>query len=87
MQEQQAEIRTLKEMVQQLTLLVMKDKVDTTWLDEDTAAEMLGYAPRTLRLQVKKGAIPVDYRNTKGRNWQYSRKQLLNYKRDTSTAA
>lgn len=81
--EQGREIKELKDMIHQLTLLVMKDKVDTTWLDEKEAADALGYDPRTLREKVKAGEIPVESRNYKGRNWQYSRKGILKFKEQT----
>jgi hypothetical protein len=77
-------IERLSNKVDQLTLLVMKDKVDTTWVNEDTAAEMLGLQPRTIRLNVKSGSLPVKFRHTNGRNWQYSRKDIMKYKDKTS---
>lgn len=69
---------------QQLEILIMKDKVDTTWIPEDVAAKSLGLAARTLRRQVKKGLLKVEYRTTNGRNYQYSRKQLQNFRRETA---
>ena len=85
-------INQLVGMVDKLMIMVMKDKVDTTWLSEEVAAEMLGYKdPRTLRKLVK-GVIKtkdfnigdITFRNTNGRNWQYSRKSILKYKEKTS---
>jgi hypothetical protein len=91
-EQQGRRIDQLIDMVGQLTTLVMKDKVDNTWVSEEVAAEMLGYKdPRTLRKLVK-GVIKtkdfnigdITFRNTNGRNWQYSRKSILKYKEKTS---
>lgn len=86
--EQNKKIDSLLHQVHHLTVLVMKDKVDTTWVAEDTAAQMLGLAPRTFRRYVKtrqQQFAGIKYRNTNGRNWQYSRKDILNFKNLTST--
>lgn len=84
-QELKADNAVLKQMVKDLTILVMKDKVDTTWVKEDLAAEMLGYKPRTLRKAVKDGSINIAVTNTNGRNWQYNRKGILQYKQSRSS--
>lgn len=87
-QEQNVRIRNLERVIDNLAKLMLKNKVDDTWVDETTAAGMLGYKDgRTLRKAVKAGSINVDFRNTNGKNWQYSRKGLLNYKTQTSTIA
>ena len=68
-------------------MMLMKNQVDTTWLKEDMAAEMLGLKPRQLRNKVKEAEGlfgQIDYRNTNGRNWQYRRTDLLKYKELTS---
>lgn len=78
-------INQLVSMVDKLIILVMKDKVDTTWVNEKTASEMLGYKdPRTLRKLVKAGELEITFRNTNGRNWQYSRKAIMKLKDRTS---
>lgn len=90
MTELREEILQLKEMVKHLTMLVMKDKVDTTWLSEEQAAEALGLEARTLRRKVKSMQFPfnqIDFRHTNGRNFQYNRKGLLKFKEITSTMA
>lgn len=87
MEEMIAEVRALREAVHQLQLLVMKDKVDTTWLDEKDAASALNLEPRTLRRYVKDSSNRlsiIKYRNTNGRKWQYSRKDIQRYKELTS---
>jgi len=84
------EIFLLRQEVKQLTLLILKNKVDDTWIPESMAAEMLGLKPRTLREAVKnkKGLFSeIDFRHTNGQRWQYHRKSLLKFKDLTSTAA
>lgn len=83
--QQSQKIIQLEKTVDNLCKLILKEKVDTTWINEDVAAEMLGLQPRTLRMYVKSGKIDIDFRNTNGRNWQYSRKGLLDYKKRTSS--
>lgn len=84
-------IKELTRKVDQLTLLVMKDKQDTTWLTEEQAAEMLGYKnPRSLRKKVKAsaGVAPfslIVFCHTNGRNWQYTRKSIVRFREATST--
>lgn len=79
-------IDQLERTVDTLCKLIMRDKIDTTWLSEEDAAETLGLQPRTLRKQVKSGAIDIDFRHTNGRNYQYSRKGILDFKKRTSTS-
>lgn len=96
-QEQGKEIKSLKSMIHDLTLLVMKDKVDLTWMPESQAANMLGLSRRAFRRKVvltstmmeRNLKIPypyniVEYRHTNGRNYQYSRKSILKFKQLTS---
>lgn len=80
------EIRGMRRELQQLTSIVNRDKIYDTWIDEATAAQMLGLAPRVLRRKVKAQEIPIDYRNTAGRNYQYNRRGLKKYLDETSTA-
>ncbi len=89
--EQSKMIATLQKQIQDLTVLIMKDKVNDTWLVEETAASMLGYNPETFRRKVKeahkKNKEPwniITYRNTNGRNWYYNRKSLIEFQRKTS---
>lgn len=85
-QQQNMKIDRLQRVIEDLAKLILKNKIDDTWVDENTAATMLGYKDgRTLRKYVKAGKITVDFRNTHGKNWQYSRKGLLNFKTQTST--
>jgi hypothetical protein len=61
---------------------------DHTWISEKEAAGILGYEwPRSMRLNVKKSAIPVSFRTTRGRNYQYSLEDIRKYQLETSTAA
>lgn len=78
----------IKQMVNQLFILIKKNKIDDTWLSEEEAAESLGLSPISLRRKVKKPVGQwhhITFRNNNGRNWQYSRKGILKYKQLTST--
>lgn len=58
------------------------------WINEKEAAGMLGYKyPRTLRDNAKTGNIPVVFRTTNGRRFQYSKEDIQKYQLETSTAA
>lgn len=84
-EEQNKAIERLTKMVRDLSILVMKNKVTTTWVDEGVAAEILGYKdPRTLRKLVKSKALDIDGRNTNGKNWQYSLKSINRYQERTA---
>lgn len=88
MSELMTEILALRREVKQLQILIMKDKIDTTWVHESDAAEMLGLTGRTLRRHVQSGEYPfceISFRNTNGRNWQYSRKSLMKFKTLTAS--
>lgn len=80
----------LTKKVDELTLLVMKEKNDTTWISEKDAADMLGYGcPRTLRKKVKAAVYPFNtivYRSSEGRKFQYNRKSLQKFKEQTAVA-
>src|ERR1700760_3675545 len=89
--EQGKKIESIYKMVNDLTALVMKDKVNTIWVDENIAAEMLGMHPETLRRKVKSAISnnqfpmnQISYRNSNGRKFQYSRKSLMRYMELTS---
>lgn len=89
--EQSKMIATLQKQIHDLTVLIMKDKVNSTWLDEETAASMVGYNPETFRRKVKEAHKNnkwpwnlINYRNTNGRNWFYSRKSLIEFQCKTS---
>jgi hypothetical protein len=89
--DQSRQIESLKSMVHNLTLLVMKDKVNDTWINEEVAAEMVGYHPETFRRKVKQAHenhqrpwCLITFRNTRGRNWQYSRKSIIEFQKKTS---
>lgn len=84
--QQSEKIERLEKVVDSLCKLIMKDKVDTTWLTEEVAAETLGLQPRTLRMYVKAGKIDVDFRHTNGRSYQYSRKGIMEFKKNTSSS-
>lgn len=90
-QELRKEVSELKQLIHENSVLMMKDKVNTTWVDEEVAAAMIGYHPETLRRKVKEGARKyeepwclITFRNTRGRNWQYSRKSLVRFQERTS---
>jgi hypothetical protein len=83
----------LRQEVKALTRIVLKNKIDDTWIPEPDAAEMLGFNdPRTLRRKVVvKGGAPypfslISYRCTNGRKFQYNRKDLMKFKNITSTS-
>jgi len=85
LRKENAEIKT---MLHQLTVLVMKDKIDTTWVAETEAAAMVGLHPRVFREKVKAAKAPwfhITLRHTNGRNYQYSRKGIIKFKQLTST--
>jgi hypothetical protein len=80
----------LTQEVKYLQTLVMRDKIDTTWVPERDAAAMLDMQPDTLRRYVKAGKPffnQINFRHTNGRKWQYSRKDLIKFKNLTSTNA
>lgn len=81
-------IEKLTKKIDDLTVLVMKNKVDDTWLNEEVAAEMLNYSPRVLRRKALSAKYPftlIECRNTNGRKYQYNRKSLIKFKEQTST--
>lgn len=80
------EIRGMRKQIEQLTQIISKDKIYDTWIDEGTAAKMIGRSARTLRRMVKAGDLPIDYRNTNGRAYQYNRRDLKKYLDNTSTS-
>lgn len=87
-QELRKENAFIMQKLHEISILVMKDKVDTTWVDEDIAAKSFGLSPRVFREKVKaaKGQwFHITLRHTNGRNYQYSRKGILKYKQLTST--
>jgi hypothetical protein len=79
------EVQALKQMVGTLTSVVKRDKIFDAWLNEDDAASMLGLAPRTLRRYCRDGMLPINFRNTNGHNWQFSRKDMTAYMNNSST--
>jgi hypothetical protein len=84
------EIKSLREDVRQMSILLMRDKIDTTWIPETDAAAMLQMQPDTLRRYVKAGKPNfqmINFRHTNGRKWQYNRKDILKFKNYTSTQA
>ncbi len=90
-EQQGKKLDSIEKMVHQLSILVMKNKVNDTWVNEDIAAEMVGYNPETFRRKVKdahkKHREPwnlINFRNSNGRNWQYSRRSLENFQKRTS---
>ena len=79
------EVQSLKKMMDVLTNVVKRDKIHDTWLSEVDAASMLGLAPRTLRRYCRDASLPINFRNTNGRNWQFSRKDITTYMNNSST--
>jgi hypothetical protein len=47
-----------------------------TWLDEKTAAAMLGKKPETLRRRAKAAKWPITYTSVSQRAYQYSKADL-----------
>lgn len=81
---QSKKIDELTIVVNNLTKLILKNKVDDVWIDEESAANLLELQPRTLRKKVKfKKILDIQARNTNGRNWQYNRKDIELYKQKT----
>lgn len=80
-------VKSQGKQIHELQVMVMKNKVDDTWISEEIAAEMIGYDGRTFRRWVKAGKLPIDFRNTNGRRYQYNRKSILRYKENTSVQA
>ena len=79
-------LHRLTETVTTLQATVKKDKLFDVWVDEKTAAAALGYCVRRFRSKVKSGLINIDFRCTNGRKYQYSRKGLIRFQNETSTA-
>lgn len=79
------EVQMLKQMVITLTSVVKRDKIFDAWISEKDAASMLGLAPRTLRRHCRDASLPIHFRNTNGRNWQFSRKDIATYMNSSST--
>lgn len=78
------EVRALRREVAYLTDMMVQTKKNETWLEEKTAAILLGIAPRTLRRKVKADVLQITARkNESGRGWQYSRKAVMNYQEQT----
>jgi len=80
------EIRAMRKELATLTTVIAKDKIYDAWIDESTAAQMLNLSSRTLRTQCKSNKLPIHYRNTNGRHFQYSRKDLKEFLKQTSTS-
>lgn len=70
--------RLLRDLVKDKNL---KSKAEE-WMPEKEAAEELNYAPRTLRLHVKAGRIPIQYTDRNNRHFQYRRDQVLKFKQN-----
>ena len=79
------EMQVLKQMLATLTNVVRRDKIYDAWVTEQDAASMLGLAPRTLRRRCRDALLPINFRNTNGRNWQFSRKDITKYMNKSST--
>jgi len=59
----------------------------TGYASEEFAAAALGIEPRTLRKNVIALSMPIRFRNTNGRNYQYKWDDVIKYIRSTSTEA
>lgn len=79
------EVKALREVVDLLTVAIRRDKINDAWIPEIDAASMLGLAPRTLRRHCRDAVLPIHFRSTNGRNWQFSRKDITAYMNNTST--
>lgn len=62
-------------------------KKQVTWIDEQTAATLLGYAPRVLRRKVIAGLLEGVRYFKGGKSYQYSKESIEEYKYDKSIAA
>lgn len=47
-----------------------------TWINENEAAEKLGYSPETLRRYCKSGKLSISYTHINGRSFKYSEKDI-----------
>jgi hypothetical protein len=67
----------------------MKRREQITFINEEEAAKMLNIAPITLRRKVKNKIhpVPINYRNTAGRKFQYVKEDIEAYQLKTSTIA
>lgn len=54
------------------------------WLDEQTAAEKLGYKPRTLRKYVKGGKFKIAFSTITGRKFHYSETDIIRLQNQNS---
>ncbi len=78
------EIKHLTSEIEQLKALVLSDKTNAQWISEKEAALLLGLkGTRTLRKMAKGGL--VDYTQTNGRTYQYSRKSINKFLESNST--
>lgn len=81
------EVQAMRKEIADLRTVIARDKILDVWIPEKIAAPMIGLAERTLRKYVKKGLIDISYTAPKGRNYQYSRRDIKNYLQQNSTAA
>lgn len=48
----------------------------TKWIKENEAADLLGYAPETLRRYCKSGKLSISFTHINGRKFQYAEKDI-----------
>lgn len=78
LQELEGEVRSLRN-------FIGKDKIYDAWVCEEDAAAIVHLNARTFRRKVIAGKIPINFRHTNKRNYQYSRRDLVNWMKQTST--
>ena len=62
-----------------------KTRAKDAWMSESDAAALLGYTPEWFRRKVKDSTIPIHFRNSNGRKYEYLTKDIMEYKERTST--
>jgi predicted site-specific integrase-resolvase len=63
----------------------MKQTNQIKWLPEKIAAEMIGYAPKTLRRKAKSGEWEINWAAVQGRRYRYSESDINNLLLSNST--
>ncbi len=57
----------------------------TTWILEKEAAAKLNYRGDYMRRLCRSGELPINFTNTRGRKYQYSLEDIINYLNNNST--
>lgn len=80
------EVRSLEKKVDMLLAIIMKDKIYDQWIEEKTAAAMLGLTPRYLRRQCIDGKLAINCGvNPSGRGYRYHKPDIQRFLNENST--